>query len=483
MIVRPHICTTLLTSLLVLLIASVAQAQGFVTADQLLGTWETDNVNKPYDEIDPSLSITFNPDGTVLSDPDTERECVATWQLDGNQIITTVVTNDNKRFVDTVIGFDASDQSMTLQSEPYNNHVFYLRRAGALASEEQNAPPLKLLIHEFKAQQGPNNFVGSAYFTIKSRPNKVFRYEFVSRGGNLELSQIEGWSVKDMTEARATARKPKSVNELSMVLISPFAQVIAGETEFVDTFKSVAPTFKEWVAKARQLQPEPFSKRMVGEPGKQGLIGTQNVKGKGYAFDFVWTKDKPPKLVAYRSVGPFGELIGGVHMSEDQVLDLDAALSNQDKVLAQVKNLAAGQAAENQKQRQIIDANFTMGSSATAAANPPSPNVTATTRYRAQIGDHDLRNSKGVFLPDIAEIKARDILLQDRFNYHQKNIRDPQDTDEGVYQEGKETLRKLFESKIARLSDGGDPMPLLLLGQVVDVTVTDSDIIVTPVSD
>lgn len=115
------------------------------------------------------------------------------------------------------------------------------------------------------------------------------------------------------------------------------------------------------------------------------------------------------------------------------------------------------------------------------SASQPSGMVGRSVTYRSRIGARDLRNSKGVFLPDIPSIQARDILLQDRFNYHQRGIRDPEDTHEGLYEEGKETMRKFFEGKVARLADGGDPMPLLSTEPVIDVTLTESEIVVTPV--
>ena len=116
-----------------------------------------------------------------------------------------------------------------------------------------------------------------------------------------------------------------------------------------------------------------------------------------------------------------------------------------------------------------------------AEAVPIYPTAGQITAYRAQIGPHDLRNSKGVFLPDVYNIQARDILLQDRFNYHQMNLRDPEDTDEGVYEEGKEIMRKMFESKKARVAGGGDPIQLLRNGGVFDVLVTHTEIVIEEV--
>ena len=42
-------------------------------------------------------------------------------------------------------------------------------------------------------------------------------------------------------------------------------------------------------------------------------------------------------------------------------------------------------------------------------------------------------------------------------------------------------MRRLFEGKEARLADGGDLMALLASEPVVDVALTENEIIVTPV--
>ena len=60
-------------------------------------------------------------------------------------------------------------------------------------------------------------------------------------------------------------------------------------------------------------------------------------------------------------------------------------------------------------------------------------------------------------------------------------MRDPEDTNEGLYEEGKDSMRRLFEGKEARLADGGDLMALLASEPVVDVALTENEIIVTPV--
>lgn len=144
------------------------------------------------------------------------------------------------------------------------------------------------------------------------------------------------------------------------------------------------------------------------------------------------------------------------------------------------KEVAAKQASESS-----IANRFMVSAASSAAPNAPLGGEegslqSATINYTAKISADDLLNSKGVFLPDVPNIQGRDILLQERFNYHQRGMRDPEDTNEGLYEEGKETMRKHFEGKVARLADGGDPMPLLSSEPVVDVTLTENEIIVKP---
>ena len=101
--------------------------------------------------------------------------------------------------------------------------------------------------------------------------------------------------------------------------------------------------------------------------------------------------------------------------------------------------------------------------------------------YQARIGPRDLRNSRGVYLPDVPGIKARDILLQERFNFHDGISRDPEDADEGIFQAGNRTrLRNVFESRQVRFTGYGDPISYFRQNPVVDVLVTDSEIIVSP---
>jgi hypothetical protein len=146
--------------------------------------------------------------------------------------------------------------------------------------------------------------------------------------------------------------------------------------------------------------------------------------------------------------------------------------------LAEGKSTAEGFTAEPPDSSRDWSATKASYAAEAALIYPTAGKITA---YRAQIGPHDLRNSKGVFLPEVYNIQARDILLQDRFNYHQMNLRDPQDTDEGVYKVGKEIMRKMFESKEARVSGGGDPIQLLRNGGVFDVLVTHTEIVIEEV--
>lgn len=101
--------------------------------------------------------------------------------------------------------------------------------------------------------------------------------------------------------------------------------------------------------------------------------------------------------------------------------------------------------------------------------------------YTARISPRDLRNSKGVYLPGVSGVKARDILLQERFNYHDRVNRDPEDTSDNIHDPSQRTrLRKIFESRQVRVQGGGDAMRLLESNPLISVTVTDDEIVINP---
>jgi len=102
--------------------------------------------------------------------------------------------------------------------------------------------------------------------------------------------------------------------------------------------------------------------------------------------------------------------------------------------------------------------------------------------YTARISPRDLRNSKGAYLPHVSGVKARDILLQERFNYHDGVNRDYEDTSDSIFNPRERTrLRKAFESRQVRVEGGGNAMALLESNPVLSVTVTDNEIIISPV--
>lgn len=113
--------------------------------------------------------------------------------------------------------------------------------------------------------------------------------------------------------------------------------------------------------------------------------------------------------------------------------------------------------------------------------NTPASGMPVAT-YTARISPRDLRNSKGVYLPEVSGVKARDILLQERFNYHDGINRDYEDTSDSIHDPRQRTrLRKVFESRQVRVDGGGDAMALLESNPVLSVTVTDNEIVISPV--
>jgi len=267
--------------------------------------------------------------------------------------------------------------------------------------------------------------------------------------------------------------------------------------------------FKEWEKIAKNDQPPPpfimlaDGKRIENEEeGRNAAIERlRNEQGHaGAAVDMVaipafkWNGSKAA-LVVYTSYyvdlpeqDPefFGQAREMLVIADDLMRETRASVQR-----AQIEKEASGKSVEERFKVLGADSasstQMPVNSVAVVQSAASQPLSTSTAplaypvKYRAKLSANDLRNSKGAFLPDIPNIQARDILLQDRFNYHQKGIRDPEDTNEGLYEEGKDTLRKLFEGKEARLADGGDLMALLASEPVVDVALTENEIIVAPV--
>ena len=125
------------------------------------------------------------------------------------------------------------------------------------------------------------------------------------------------------------------------------------------------------------------------------------------------------------------------------------------------------------------------GVSAIGSFGLPSGGATRAVQgasYTARISPRDLSNSKGVYLPQVSGVKARDILLQERFNYHDGVNRDYEDTSDSIHDPRQRTrMRKIFESRQVRVDGGGDAMALLESNPVLSVTVTDDEIVISPV--
>jgi hypothetical protein len=101
--------------------------------------------------------------------------------------------------------------------------------------------------------------------------------------------------------------------------------------------------------------------------------------------------------------------------------------------------------------------------------------------YIARVSFSDLRNSKGVYLPHVVGVKAKDILLQERFNYHDRVSRDNEDTSDSIFKPNQRAhLRKVFESRRVRVEGGGDAMALLETNPILSVIVTDEEIVIRP---
>jgi hypothetical protein len=249
--------------------------------------------------------------------------------------------------------------------------------------------------------------------------------------------------------------------------------------------------FKEWEEIAKSSPTPAFmmmpdGKRITsnrqGEDIARGDRGSGSASGQGYNLTpaFQWDGDKATLMMFIDS----GHGTGTVTYDAAFFSKARQLLGAANSLKATDASIATNAAKQKAAIEKSINERFKVGGAKVSAGQPTAGSthhLRSEIKYRAKLSAADLRNSKGVFLPDIPNIQARDILLQDRFNYHQRGIRDPEDTNEGLYEEGKETMRKFFEGKVARLADGGDPMPLLSSEPIVDVTLTENEIVLRPV--
>jgi hypothetical protein len=92
---------------------------------QLVGVWETANVNQPFDVSNPALTLRFAVDGSLIADESTNREMRGTWTLQGEQVITRF---SDLRYSNHLRQFDDSKNSMVLDYEMYANKPMSLRK-------------------------------------------------------------------------------------------------------------------------------------------------------------------------------------------------------------------------------------------------------------------------------------------------------------------------------------------------------------------
>lgn len=96
-----------------------------VTATQLVGLWQTANVNKPFDMNDPKLTLRFTADGGLVTDESTNREARGTWRLQEDRVITEFA---NSRYANRILRFDGVRHLMVLQYEMYESRSMNLQR-------------------------------------------------------------------------------------------------------------------------------------------------------------------------------------------------------------------------------------------------------------------------------------------------------------------------------------------------------------------
>lgn len=98
-----------------------------VAPEQLVGMWETANVDRPYDENNPALTLRFSEDGTLTTDGDTNRERRGSWKLKGEIILEDF---SGKRYSNRIVEFNSTSGTMTLKYELYGNKELRLQQLG-----------------------------------------------------------------------------------------------------------------------------------------------------------------------------------------------------------------------------------------------------------------------------------------------------------------------------------------------------------------
>lgn len=102
------------------------QEQSLSTSpSQLVGVWETANVNQPFDINNPALTLRFVVDGSLIADELTNREMRGTWTLQDRYIVTRF---SDFRYSNHLRQFDNSKKLMVLDYEMYANKPMILRK-------------------------------------------------------------------------------------------------------------------------------------------------------------------------------------------------------------------------------------------------------------------------------------------------------------------------------------------------------------------
>jgi hypothetical protein len=101
------------------------QSKSIIAATQLVGLWETANVEKPFDMRNPKLTLSLGADGSLVSDESTNREMRGTWRLDRDKIIAhfTSVSYSNR-----IRRLSEGGTSVLLEYEMYDNKPLALRK-------------------------------------------------------------------------------------------------------------------------------------------------------------------------------------------------------------------------------------------------------------------------------------------------------------------------------------------------------------------
>ena len=100
-----------------------------ISVSDLAGYWETANINEPFDEQNPKLSLRFLSNGMIITDEQTNRETRGQWKLKGRKII--IKDGSENRSLNRILQFNREKGTMLLIYQMYGTKPLRLRKIDA----------------------------------------------------------------------------------------------------------------------------------------------------------------------------------------------------------------------------------------------------------------------------------------------------------------------------------------------------------------